>query len=158
MVEVSSAPHETMVSAILAYLSLLKHQPDDAGVRLERLAEALDRLVIEYHHSVEVELDQAEVDAPCVDYVALAARAAASFPELGKYGDVDPKEGFDRQFSLGDAIDDLADIARDLTEVMWLFDHVGPNDAVWMFRFGYRTHWGRHLHDLRRYLHAIMYS
>lgn len=157
MVEVSSVPHETMVSAILAYLSLLKHEPDDAGVRLERLAEALDRLVIEYHRSIELEPDEAEVEAPCVDYVPLAERAAASFPELGVYGDVDPKEAFDHAFNLGDAIDDLADIARDLTEVLWLFDNVGANDAVWMFRFGYRTHWGRHLHDLRRYLHAIMY-
>lgn len=156
MDQVSSAPHETMVAAILAYLELLKDEPGDESVRLNRLAEALDRLVIEYHRAPDVEPDVVDVESPTISYQPLAKRAAASFPELGLYGDVDPQDGLDQEISLGDAIDDLADIARDLTEVLWHLDNVGVNDAIWMFRFGYQTHWGRHLHDIRRYLHSVM--
>lgn len=156
MDQVSSASHESMVAAILEYLELLKDEPDNESVRLNRLAEALDRLVIEYHRAPDVEPDVMDVASPTVSYEPLAKRAAASFPELGLYGDVEPQDGLDQEISLGDAIDDLADIARDLTDVLWHLDNVGVNDAIWMFRFGYQTHWGRHLHDIRRYLHSVM--
>ena len=146
-----------MVAAILGYLELLKDEPDDETVRLRRLTEALDRLVIEYHRAPDVEPDEAEVESPTVPYEPLAKRASASFPELGLYADVDPQDGPEQVVGQGDAIDDLADIARDLTEVLWHLDNVGVNDAIWDFRFGYQTHWGVHLHRLRRYLHSMMH-
>jgi len=58
----------------------------------------------------------------------------------------------------GDAIDDLADIYGDLIGVSWLWENSGEADAVWHFRFGYQTHWGRHLLDLRSYLHWKLYE
>jgi hypothetical protein len=145
-----------MVAAIHAYLELLKDRPDDESVRLDRLAEALDRLVIAYHHTPDTEPEGEGAEAPSVPYEPLAKRAAASFPELGYYADVDPEEGLDQKIGLADAIDDLADIARDLTEVLWHLENVGVDDAIWVFRFGYRSHWGTHLHRLRLYLHAKM--
>lgn len=39
-------------------------------------------------------------------------------------------------------------------EVLWLFENADENDAIWDFRFGYQTHWGRHLHEMRVYLHS----
>lgn len=53
------------------------------------------------------------------------------------------------------AVGDLVEIAADLMEVLWLFDNASENDAIWQFRWGYRHHWGRHLHELRVYLHAL---
>lgn len=156
MAHFSPAPHETMVAAILAYVELLKDQPDDENVRLDRLAQALDRLVIEYHRAPDVEPEMVDVESPTVPYEPLAKRAALSFPELGYYADVEPEGGLDQEIGLADAIDDLADIARDLTDVLWHLDNVGVNDAIWVFRFGYQSHWGMHLHRLRLYLHAKM--
>ena len=146
-----------MVAAILGYLELLKDEPEDEAVRLRRLAEALDRLVIEYHHAPDVEPDTVDVESPTVPYEPLAKRASASFPELGFYADVEPQGGLEQDVGQGDAIDDLADIARDLTDVLWHLDNLGVNDAVWEFRFGYQSHWGAHLHRLRRYLHSVMH-
>ena len=53
-----------------------------------------------------------------------------------------------------DAIDDLADIAKDLIQFMWFLDNVSLSDAIWDFRFGYQSHWGPHLHGLRAYLNS----
>lgn len=143
-------------SAIHDYLALFKDKPDEDGVRLSRLCEALDRLVIEYHRSPEVQ-PGTEDEAPSVPYEPLAARASASFPELGLYAHAEPMEGLDQQLTQGDAIDDLADIARDLSGVLWLIKHGAVDDAIWEFRFGYQSHWGMHLHQLRRYLYSVMH-
>ncbi len=146
----------SMVSAINGYLALLKDEPDNDNIRLVNLCEALDCLLIEYHRAPNVEPDTEEI-SPSVPYEPLAARASASFPELGLYADADPLEGLTQELTLGNAIDDLADIARDLSGVLWHMEQGAVNDAIWDFRFGYETHWGMHLHQLRRYLHSVMH-
>lgn len=146
----------SMVTAINAYLRLLRERPDDESVRLAQLCEALDRLVIEYHLAPNVEPDTEDL-APSIPYEPLLARASASFPELGLYAHADPMEGLKQELGQGDAIDDLTDIARDLSGVLWQIEHGTINDAIWEFRFGYQTHWGIHLHQLRLYLHSIMH-
>jgi hypothetical protein len=77
---------------------------------------------------------------------------AARFPDFGFYSVADPGD-LPGEVLVGDAIDDLCDIARDLREVRWLADHGHEADAIFAFRFGYQSHWGQHLHDLRRYLY-----
>ena len=58
----------------------------------------------------------------------------------------------------GDAVDDLTDIVHDLSDVAWCWDHTGPDEAIWRFRFGFQTHWGQHLFNLRSYIHAALYE
>ncbi|WP_160174179.1 DUF5063 domain-containing protein [Sphingopyxis sp. MWB1] len=152
----SSHSPASIEAAIQDYLALLKDKPDEEGVRLARLCEALDRLVIEYHRSPDVDPDT-EDEIPSVPYEPWAARAAASFPELGLYAHAEPMEGLDQQLTLGDAIDDLADIASDLSDVLCLIRRGAINDAIWEFRFGYQSHWGMHLHRLRYYLYSVMH-
>jgi hypothetical protein len=53
---------------------------------------------------------------------------------------------------VADAIDDLADVARDLEEVQRRWKDC-PEDALWHFAFLYRAHWGGHLRSLQVYLH-----
>ncbi|NKJ42690.1 DUF5063 domain-containing protein [Novosphingobium sp. SG720] len=144
-----------MISAINAYLALLNEKPEKEASRLAKLCEVLDALPVEYHRAPNVEPDTLDVSAS-VPYEPFAIRALASFPELGHYAVVDPLEGVDQEVILGDAIDDLADIARDLSGVLLLIEKGAINDAIWDFRFGYETHWGVHLHQLRSYLHSIM--
>ncbi|WP_188513546.1 DUF5063 domain-containing protein [Blastomonas aquatica] len=146
----------SMVSAINAYLAFLKEEPESEIQRLANLCEALDCLVVEYHPVPDIEPDTV-VASPSVPYEPLAARASASFPELGLYAVVDPIQGMDQEVMLGDAIDDLADIALDLSSVLLLVENGAVNGAMWEFRFGYQTHWGAHLHQLRGYLHSVMY-
>ncbi|MFC3580338.1 DUF5063 domain-containing protein [Sphingomonas hylomeconis] len=143
--------------ACRSYLDLLGSASGEPHERQARLAEALDRLCAAYNQADDVEPDTVGVDSPSADMQQFGKQAAASFPELGFYPEVDPLDGFEQKIGQGWGLDDLTDIAVDLTEVLWLFDHDRTNDAIWTFRWGYQSHWGHHLHDLRRYLHKLLY-
>ena len=146
---------ERITHAIKAFLSLLEQKPDDPLKGLGALARALDELVICYHSTPEVEPDTVEVpEAPRIDEGALIERASAAYPELDWYAVVEPERGPDQEVGMSMAIGDLVEIAADLNEILWLFDNASENDAIWDFRFGYQTHWGRHLHEIRCYLHT----
>lgn len=140
-----------------AYLDLLRSAPADTRDRLLQLAATLDSLCAAFNETRDVELTEEEADAPRADPKPFGEQAASSFPELGFYPDVDPLKGFDQEIAQGWGLDDLMDIAVDLNEVLWLIDARRVTDAVWQFRWGYENHWGDHLHDLRRYLHKLLY-
>ena len=57
---------------------------------------------------------------------------------------------------LGDAIDDLGDIANELGETLWRWDHLGPDDAHRHFRQMF-FHWGSHLRELQSFLNAYLF-
>lgn len=140
--------------AIGAYLALLDRNPSDGEVGLRRLATTLDHLVTIYFGTCDVDpVEKAE--APSKRYSEYYQRAAKAFPELGLYPYADPGgEPGEEGPAVSDAIDDIADIAGDLDEVLWYFDHASDAEAIWHFRFGYQHHWGDHLHSLRNYLHS----
>lgn len=148
---------EQIKGACRGYLELLACASGDLRERQSRLAEALDRLCAAYNQADDVEPDTVEVDSPRADPQKFGEQAGASFPELGFYPQVDPLHGFKQKIGQGWGMDDLTDIAIDLTEVLWLFEQNRNNDAIWTFRWGYQSHWGHHLHDLRRYLHKLLY-
>ncbi|TVL97382.1 MAG: DUF5063 domain-containing protein [Candidatus Brocadia sp. WS118] len=54
--------------------------------------------------------------------------------------------------AIGDAIDDLTDIIRDLIEVKWRIENNGINDGLWFFEHSFRTHTQQHLIDLLNYM------
>ena len=141
-------------TAIGTYLSLLEDKDGGEGPSLYELAKALDGLVEAYHLTPDAAPDTDEL-GPRVEEKPLLDWAAEAFPELGCYALVEPDGGPDQPYGMSDAIGDLAEIAVDLIEVLWLFDHGRHNDAVWTFRFGYQTHWGRHVHEIRTYLHVL---
>jgi len=143
--------------ACRGYLDLLRSAPADPRERQLQLAVVLDRLCAAYNQTHDVVPDTEAEDAPRADYKKFVEQAAASFPEFGFYSDVDPLEGIDQELMQGCGLDDLADIAVDLTGVLWLLGQRRVDDAIWEFRWGYENHWGHHLHDLRRYLHKLLY-
>ncbi|MAK99692.1 MAG: DUF5063 domain-containing protein [Citromicrobium sp.] len=145
---------ELIKSAIQAYLARLDRDPADGSEGLRRLVLALDALVAVYFRTDDVEPGE-EDDAPEKGYSAQYQRAAEAYPELGLYPYADPggDPGEDEPM-VADAIDDIADIAGDLTEVLWHFENSSEETGIWDFRFGYQHHWGDHLHSLRNYLHS----
>jgi hypothetical protein len=72
---------------------------------------------------------------------------------LGHYAIANPSDIPPKEALVGDAIDDIADIVRDLQEVIWRAEHQSENDARWYFRNLFWIHWGRHLRELSLYLH-----
>jgi hypothetical protein len=144
---------EDISAAIRRFLYVLEGG-GDAG--LYDLAKALDALVATYHRVPDVSPDTTEASAaPAIDEQRVIEAASAAFPDLGCYALVDPQEIEGGEIGLSISAGDLAEIAADLSGVLWLFENAGYNDAVWEFRFGYQMHWGRHLHELRTYLHAL---
>lgn len=120
----------------------------------EQLARALDELVMAYHDAPEGFPADDDREPPREDVRVRLARLGRRFPEYGFYALADPTEPLNEEGLVGDAIDDLADIAGDLEEVVWRHENLGPDDAHWHFKLGFRSHWGTHLRDLSGYLHA----
>lgn len=148
---------EIIKGACRGYLDLLGSASGEPHERQARLAATFDRLCTAYNQADDIEPDTDEVNSPRADPHHFGEQAAASFPELGFYPEVDPLQGFEQEITQGWGLDDLTDIAVDLTEVLWLIEQGRINDAIWTFRWGYQNHWGHHLHDLRRYLHKLLY-
>lgn len=140
--------------AIDGFLANFDRDPKDEIEGLRRLAVSLDNLVAVYFKTADVEPDS-EAEAPEKRYQGDYAAAAKAFPELGLYPwiDVGGDPG-EEEAGVADAIDDLADIAGDLQDVLWHFKNATIADGIWEFRFGYQSHWGVHLHRLRAYLHS----
>ena len=120
------------------------------------LARALDELALAYHDTPEGEPtdDDADNGRATDDYPQRYKHLGARFPEYGYYPVVDPSGAVDQEIGLNDAIDDLVDIARDLGEAVWRFEHFGAADAHWHFKFDYQIHWGKHLRELSYYLYT----
>ena len=79
------------------------------------------------------------------------------FPSLGYYNipsTISVNVG-EAEMHTGDALDDLADIANELSECVWRWQNNSENDALWHFRFSYETHWRSHLRSLQLYLQAL---
>jgi len=53
---------------------------------------------------------------------------------------------------LGDPIDDITDILKDLLEVKWRFENNSEKDALWYFHFLMKHHSEQHLVNLLKYL------
>lgn len=142
------------IAAVRGFLAFLEEHESSSE---ERLAEALDRLAMAYHQAPEGAPADDDRDAPERDFKGRYASLAARYPELGIYAVADPSEAVNADAMCGDAIDDLTDIERDLSEVVWRFENIGADDAHWHFKLLYRSHWGRHLRELALYLHAKMW-
>ena len=142
------------IDAIHRFLSVLR---DGEPPSVERLAQALDELVIVYHESPDGNPAEDDRDPPDAAYKEQYASLGSRFPQLGFYAVADPAEAINDESMCGDGIEDLADIERDLREVLWRFENIGAEDAHWHLKLLFRSHWGRHLRSLAFYLHAKMW-
>jgi hypothetical protein len=146
---------EDVFAAAKGFLALLEHPPAPEE-RESALTLALDRLALA-SHSVRGPFDDAEYpDPPEPEPANLRARVEALYPELGWYNEAEEIAGSPEQSGLvvGDAINDIVDIARDVQEFVTRWHSTSKGDALWHFRFGFESHWGKHLRSLQLYLHA----
>jgi hypothetical protein len=143
-----------MIEAIQEFLSVAL---EAIPAELDALAPALDRLALAYSETPAGAPSEREEASPERDHTSLQHRIVARFPALGFYAVADPLTVPPDPPTLGDAIDDIADIVIDLSEVLWRSATMGTDDARWYFKFSYESHWGRHLHELRSYIHALQF-
>lgn len=92
-------------------------------------------------------------DLPRETYRDLRARIAQAWPEPGFY---DPATGralshCDLPAEIGDALDDLTDLALDLGTALALADTDEADALAWL-RFSHDSHWGDHVQDVTPHL------
>ena len=124
---------------------------DREGLAPGTLADLLDGLRREVQ-ALPFGVPDAE-DLPREAYHDLRARIAQVWPELGFY---DPATGralghCDLPAEIGDALDDLTDLAVDLGTALALAD-TDETDALAWLRFSHDTHWSDHAQDVTRNL------
>ena len=120
----------------------------------DRLIEMLEALKLVGENTPQTDPSDWDGELPKDDFLTLYTKLGAKFPEYGYYPDTAPGDPNADKSSLGDAIDDLCDIARDLAEAIWLYENVSEAEAKWHFKFSYEIHWGEHLAKLLLYLKA----
>jgi hypothetical protein len=129
----------------------------DQHNNIRALVRVLDKLAFAYHH-VNFEYDENGGDPPFHDhqmYSQFREIAGIKFPSLRDYREVDPLNLEETGIMMGDPLDDLADIACDLQDVLWCLENTTEDDALWHFQFGYESHWGRHMRYLQTYLYEL---
>lgn len=143
-----------MIEAIKRYLDVFENASGSEAERLKALATTLDDLLVAYDRTSGAVFDEQDYpDPPQLERSELRATAERRFPEVGYYADTWPVEPTKAEVVVCDAIDDLADIAKDLSEVLWRWENTSKVDAIWYFRFLFESHWGRHLLNLRSYIY-----
>jgi len=146
-----------MLNAVRDYLKLFDGKTAPEERNPEQLARVLDQLLTAYHGSVDVS-PTTDIQPPSQDHREIRGLMERCFPGFGLYGWSAPEEIPGDEVMMCDAINDLADIYAELSGVMWLSENSGKADAIWQFRFGFQSHWGRHLLNLRSYLHWYLYE
>lgn len=132
-------------------------QVEDREIKLVR---ALDELAMATH-SLQFKFDERDFpDSVTRDYQEVREIVSENFPDLGFYNVVlDVTDNIaESNNGVGDAIDDICDIAGDLEEVLWCWENTSVDDALWHFELSFNSHWGKHLRDLQLYLHIKLNS
>ncbi|MFT2718461.1 DUF5063 domain-containing protein [Deinococcus sp. A31D244] len=124
---------------------------DREGCTPGELADLLDGLRREVQALPSGVLDAD--DLPRETYRDLRARIAQAWPEPGFY---DPATGralghCDLPAEIGDALDDLTDLALDLSTALALADTDEASALEWL-RFSHDSHWGDHVQDVTPHL------
>jgi hypothetical protein len=143
--------------AITDFLALLEHGRDTEADNIRRLIFVLDQLAFAAHF-VDDTFEDDHSAPPSQDYAHFRTQAAQRFPSFGYYNL--PRSITENitqtEVVVGDAIDDLADIAHDLATVDWCWTHTSENDALWHFQFHFAAHFGAHVRNLQWYIQALL--
>ena len=143
--------------ACAEFIALIHDTGASVEERVQQLRRVLDRLAL-IQHDVDDTFDGADYsEPPEKDYDALRKLVSSRFPNFGYYNVPIwvTREIGTSNMGIGDAIDDIVDIAADLRGVLWRFDHASSDDALWYFKFSYAAHWEEHLRDLQVYLQRL---
>lgn len=143
---------------IEAYLALLNGEVPAAPDHLRRMAQALDALAFAMADLPPGRFVDSDLEPPRLDRDALREAIGTRFPEFGFYDWADPLTAGGTEILTSDAVNDALDIASDLSEARWRFEALGDDDAFYYLHQWFRLHWGRHLMNLRSYIHARLYE
>ncbi len=113
-------------------------------------------LVKIYNLSIDINYEFDETDYPDFDdekFPNIRKNVESNFKDFGFYKIVlDINDMVNDKIGLGDAVDDLSDIIKDLLEVKWRIENNSLNDGLWFFDFIFNSHTEKHILDLLNYI------
>lgn len=143
-------------AALRGFLELLESTDKQANIELLELW--LGQLAFIQHFIGDVSSDKSKwPTAPTRDCVRWRKLITEQFPVLGYYSvpDTIPLQIISSEISIGDAVEDLAEITGEVAECVWRWENNGESDALWYLRFSYQTHWGIHVRNLQAYIQNL---
>ena len=143
-------------AALLGFLELLETADEHTSIALLELW--LGQLAFLQHFISDVpEHGEASFVQPAHNDGRWRKLIAERFPTLGHY-DIPaalPTPTGQSEMLVADSVDDLADIAGEISECLRRWEHLGEEHALCYFRSGYQHGWGMRLRNLQGYLHDL---
>ena len=127
-------------------------------VELTDKADVLKKLLVGIYSEylkTEFEFDETDYkDEPDFDYKEILENVKTNFPDFGWYSSVLDSNKMEPnvEIGIGDELDDLTDIIKDLLVVKWKMENTSMDDALWQFQFSMQSHSEQHLVDLLKRL------
>ncbi len=142
--------------AIDEFLGVVSQPNLESLDRVEKLIVILDQLAALGNSCEFVFDDRDHPEPPKQDHQEMRRRIGKLFPQVGFYGEATHSEdSISESVVVGDALDDIVDIAKDLIETKWRLENTSEADALFHFELLFRSHWGAHLRHLQLYLHLL---
>ncbi|TMU54812.1 DUF5063 domain-containing protein [Flagellimonas algicola] len=128
------------------------------NVELDDNTEILKKQLVGIYHeflNVEPEFDDGDFEEePDFDYKKILKNVKFNFPDFGWYSTILDTNQMEPnvEIGIGDELDDLTDIIKDLLEIKWRMENTTEKDAIWHFELKMRTHAEQHIVDLLKRL------
>ena len=143
----------TLNEVALEFCSLI----EQTGIKEQTFSDRLSRILAELVYAVLRIPDDGLADAGAENYERRdydEIRAALPQLPFQHYREIfDAFDWEDDEPVVGDLYDDLADIYRDLSEGLFIHQHVSNTEAERYWRQSFRYHWGEHATSALRALY-----
>ena len=146
------------MKTLIKHIDQLSEFGKNPNVHYENKVLELKKILIdiysEYLNSNYVFDEKEYPEEPDFEYEVIRNNLLRNFPDFGLYYiayDCHLIEN-DADLLMGDALDDLTDIIKDMLAVKWKYENTSIDDAKWEFDFSMRNHSERHLVNLLKYL------
>ena len=146
-----------LIDSFIEFVDVDAKQPID---RERNLMLLLDSLGLSQAY-INFEFDEKDYpDPPMENEKLIRERITQNFQDYGFYNCAEEIEDKISKTGIivGDAIDDLVDIYKELFEVSWRWQNTSIADALWHYDYMYRSHWGLHLRNLQLYVFNKQYG
>lgn len=107
------------------------------------------------YFDIKFKFDETEYDEfDKTEYADIRKNVTSNIIDFGFYKTVSDIEDIDNlnENTIGDALDDLTDIIRDLLEIKWRIENNSLADGLWFFELTFYSHTQQHIIDLLKYI------
>jgi hypothetical protein len=147
-----SDPIARFAAAAGRYCAWAETTPEVVEWEVETAIRLLLELVARALDLPDVDVDDEGETERADDAVYAAVRNRLGVLPVGLYGTVDPDDVAGEQHLVGDVLDDLGDVWRDVRQGLDAHRAGRPEEACWTWKFTFRNHWGEHAAEALRVL------